>query len=241
MENSSTMGMNRTGAQMSPFKVSDMQDVSETFELDSVGDEMSIAALREDYIANADSIGSVPIPGTATGVLKTGMEKLKGNNPEVLIDKLGERLAFERTGTRLYDALIAKCEASNGLQIVPPLEQLYQFRLEEAQHFRIVVEAIESLGADPTAQTPCADAIGVASIGLMQVLTDPRTDIPQCLNVMLTAELTDNAGWELLILLARKFGKDEMAQNFERALAEEEVHLQSVRQWLSQNIMAESE
>lgn len=240
MENASTMGMNRTGAQMSPFKVSDMEEVSQTFELDSVGDETNMASLREEYIINAERIGSVPIPGTATGMLKTGMEKLIGNNPEVFIDKLGERLAFERMGTRLYEAFIAKCEACNGQQMAPPIEQLDQFRVEEAQHFRMVAEAIVAMGADPTAQTPCADAIGVASMGLMQVVTDPRTDIPQCLNAMLTAELTDNAGWELLITLARKFGKDEMAQDFQRALAEEEVHLQNIRQWLSQIIMAES-
>jgi NAD(P)-dependent dehydrogenase (short-subunit alcohol dehydrogenase family) len=32
-----------------------------------------------------------------------------------------------------------------------------------------------------------------ASAGLMQVLTDPRTTLAQCLNTILTAELTDNA------------------------------------------------
>ena len=40
-------------------------------------------------------------------MLKTALNKLVGVSPEVLIDKLGERLAFERTGTRLYDALRA--------------------------------------------------------------------------------------------------------------------------------------
>lgn len=32
--------------------------------------------------------------------------RVKGDSPTILLDKLGERLAFKRTGTRLYDALI---------------------------------------------------------------------------------------------------------------------------------------
>ena len=40
--------------------------------------------------------------------LKTALNKLTGVSPEMLIDKLGERLAFERTGVRLYEALLAK-------------------------------------------------------------------------------------------------------------------------------------
>ena len=43
-------------------------------------------------------------------------------------------------------------------------------------------------------------------MGIMQVLTDPRSSLAQCLQVMLTAELTDNDGWELLIKLADNLG-----------------------------------
>lgn len=53
----------------------------------------------------------VPIPGSTKGMVITGHSKLVGQSPEVLIDKLGERLAFECGGTRLYEALIAKVES----------------------------------------------------------------------------------------------------------------------------------
>ena len=65
-----------------------------------------------------------------------------------------------------------------------------------------------------TAQTPCADVSATASMGIVQVLTDPRTTLAQCLNALLTAELTDNAGWELLIDLAEELGHSDMADEF---------------------------
>jgi hypothetical protein len=64
------------------------------------------------------------------GVAKTGMQKLTGKKPEVLIDKLGARLAFERTGTRLYDALLGKCLVRRDEVKGLPIELLREFRDE---------------------------------------------------------------------------------------------------------------
>jgi len=74
-------------------------------------------------------------------------------------------------------------------------------------------------------------------MGIMQVLTDARSSVPQCLQALLTAELTDNAGWELLIEMASTIGYDDMRERFETALAHEEEHLQNVRDWLSDSIL----
>jgi ferritin-like metal-binding protein YciE len=68
--------------------------------------------------------------------------------------------------------------------------------------------------------------IGVASMGIVQVLTDPRSSMAQCLSAILTAELTDNAGWELLINLAENLGYDDMKTQFKAALENEEQHLE---------------
>ncbi|HYF21309.1 MAG TPA: ferritin Dps family protein, partial [Ramlibacter sp.] len=79
----------------------------------------------------------------------------------MLIDKLGERLAFERTGVRLYEALILKvATATSGLAVDGA--QLRRIRDEEEAHFRLVGQCLQEIGADPTAMTPCADVIGVA-------------------------------------------------------------------------------
>jgi len=74
-------------------------------------------------------------------------------------------------------------------------------------------------------------------MGIMQVLTDPRSSVPQCLQALLTAELTDNAGWELLIELTSSLGYDDMRVQFETALVHEEEHLQNVRDWLSDCVL----
>lgn len=58
-------------------------------------------------------------------------------------------------------------------------------------------------GGTPIDQHHSADMVATASVGVVQVVSDPRSTIPQALNALLTAELTDNAGGELLIKLAR--------------------------------------
>jgi rubrerythrin len=112
------------------------------------------------------------------------------------------------------------------------LETLQRIRAEELGHFRLLCDVVLKLGGDPTAQTPCADVTAAASMGLMQVITDPRTTLAQCLNTMLTAELTDNAGWELLAQLAQEAGHKELVKPFAQALEAEQRHLLIVREWL---------
>src|SRR5262249_55574852 len=141
------------------------------------------------YENEAEPVGTVPVPTTLKGALETVMTLIKGKAPVVLLDKLGERLAFERTGTRLYDALLAKHDASPGWPGGPSRADLARFRAEELAHFEMLRRCIEEMGADPTAQTPSADVIGVASSGILQVITDPRTTLPQSLSALLTAEL----------------------------------------------------
>src|SRR5690606_17104124 len=128
--------------------------------------------------------------------------------------KLGERLAYERSGVRLYEAFIRKCEAlQNGVsESLIPLDELWEIRNEEEQHFLMLQDCIRQLGADPTAQTPDADVSGVASMGIMQVLTDPRTTLSQGLEALLSIELIDNAAWELLLELCEEMKLDEMAE-----------------------------
>jgi ferritin-like metal-binding protein YciE len=158
----------------------------------------------------------------------------------VLIDKLGERLAFERGGTRLYEAMLLKCGALDGAAHPIDVDKLAHIRDEEEQHFHLLHQHIERLGADPTAMTPCADVVGVQALGIMQVISDPRTTVAQALNALLTAELADNASWELLIELAEQAGHNDMATEFASALQAESRHLQLVRGWLREAVMKEA-
>ncbi len=231
------VGMNRTGIQMSPVDSRAMQDVDASLMGGNVGDETAMAAVRNDYISHADALGSVPLPGTVTGAVSMGVSVLKGDSPQILLDKLGERLAFERTGTRLYEALITKCAVMlNGDDMSMTLDDLEQIRADEARHFLMVAEAIESMGGDPTSQTPSADLVGVESMGLVQVLNDPRTSIAQSLHAIVTAELSDKAGWETLVALADEQGLTDMVENFTQALNEEREHLGLVQTWYEEAI-----
>jgi rubrerythrin len=180
------------------------------------GDETGLARVRAEYAEQADPVGSLPEP------------KAKGAKA-LLMDKLGERLAFERAGTRLYDALMAKCQASKDGGI--PAKELKHIRDEEAMHFALVGAAIQSLGGDPTAQTPSADVTGVEGSGLMQVLTDPKTTVAQALHAILIAELADGAAWDELIELTGEAGNEDLVQRFGKARDNESEHLEKVRGW----------
>jgi len=242
MDTKTPLGLNRTGTQTSPLHsaamlrgADDIADAIEPTEVDAelvnadTRGDLADAQLRESYASQSDGLGSVPLPATLTGVAKSGVALLAGKRPQVLMDKLGERLAFERAGVRLYDALLVKCAADDsGLQD-GELSMLRYFRDQEAQHFELVAKALTELGADPTAQTPCADLVGVEGAGLVQAMNDPRTSLPQALHVMLDAELIDNAGWELLIRLARAAGHAGLAEGFEAALQQEAAHLRTLK------------
>jgi rubrerythrin len=240
MENRTEIGMNRTGLQVSPVHMKKMMEVTELTQPSSEGDESAASAVRAEYIAEADPVGSMPPPATVKGAVKSGAKMMTGKRPQVFLDKLGERLAFERGGTRLYAALIGKCEAPHEGPDVVSIDQLKHFQAEEAEHFALVKECIEQLGGDPTSQTPCADVAGVESMGLMQVVTDPKTTINQSLHAILVAELSDNAAWEELIVLAREMGHEEMAGRFEMAATHEQEHLETVRQWHQEATLQEA-
>jgi len=237
MAKSTKMGMNRTGAQMSPQGVKQMQQWSDQAAIDTAQGEEMLAAIRNDYLAEADPVGSIPLPGTVKGATGAVVGKIKGKNPEVLLDKIGERIAFERTGTRLYQLFLQRLRAGVSGDSGIPIDQVEHFYVEEARHFKVASQAMESLGGDPTAQTPCADSTGVASMGILQVLSDPRSTIPQCLSALLSAELIDNAGWELLVSLAQEVGHDELVEPFQIALQEEMEHRETVQSWLEEAVL----
>jgi hypothetical protein len=248
--------MNRTGAAVSQAGTKAMTDAVNEFAPPAPIDTEASEAQRIVYITESDAIGSIPPPPGVKGLLQSGVAKMTGGQPEVFMDKIGERIAFERTGTRLYDALITKYEALSRTDgdVLPsaaqgafdddgeamlllrdetPGQTLARIRAEELAHFKLLCEAMELLGGDPTAQTPSADVIATASMGLMQVVTDPRTTLAQSLNAMLTAELTDNAGWELLIQLAEEAGETELTGRFLGAYSQEQEHLLTVKHWVT--------
>jgi rubrerythrin len=215
MRPTTEIGVNRSGIAIAPEAANKMMENSKLTKPPR-GDETTMAEVRIQYARDADPVGSMPEPKEA------GLKA-------VLMDKLGERLAFERAGTRLYDALMAKCKASKSSLV--PMKELKHIRDEEAMHFSLLGAAIQSLGGDPTAQTPGADVTGVEGAGLMQVLTDPKTTVAQALHSILIAELADGAAWAELIELTEEAGNEDLVERFAEAEQHETEHLEKVRAW----------
>ena len=260
-----TSGMNQTGAAVNPEGAQAMAEAVQRYSPPTPIDTSAAERERLLYLQESDAIGTVPKPVSLSGTLKTGVAQLMGDRPELLMDKIGERIAFERGGVRLYDALIVKYQAATAAGVVlPPVAQacrelgedprlqdmlrdelpgqtLARIRADELAHFHMLCDAMQQLGGDPSAQTPCADVIGTASMGLIQVVTDPRTTLAQSFNAILTAELTDNAGWELLVQLADKAGKSDLSERFLQALSQEAQHLMVIRSWLTALLTVEDQ
>lgn len=240
MKQPTDTGTNRTGVGTAPRLSKEMEEGARGYSPNGSFDQWQNTTLRRAYVEDAEPVGTMPPPSTLRGAATTGMKMLQGEKATVLLDKLGERLAFERTGTRLYDAFLRKLDAWQPVPGGPTGPEVREIRDEEKRHFVLVHRAMTTLGADPTAMTPCANVAMVASKGVPEVLGDPRTDLPQCLAALLQAELTDTAGWELLVSLAESMGQDAMAEDFRVALANEERHVARVREWLATVVSAQA-
>jgi rubrerythrin len=229
---------NRTGIMTNPELSIEMIEGAKQTVPSSQGDATEMASVKAEYIEEAVPIGSSPV---MVEISEDGESVGQFDGLAVLLDKLGERLAFERQGTRLYEAFLQKCESlaleeSSG----PSVEELRHICEEELEHFHLLQNAIIALGGDATVQTPSADVAGVLSHGVMQVVSDPRTTIPQTLQAMLTAELVDNDGWQMLQDLAAELGQDDLEEQCGKAYEEEQEHLEKVREWLTSMTMDEA-
>lgn len=239
MENTVETGLNRTGQDTSPASKDDMARFAQKEGAQEPATTTALADLRLDYARRASRLGSVPAPMKLRGRVTAVGDTLKGHRSAVLIDKLGERLAFERTGVRLYESLQTKVGAAPDGCLVDR-DRLARIRDDEESHFHLLARCLVSLGADPTAVTPCADVAGVSATGALQVLGDPRTTLAQALQAILVLEMTDNVGWDLLAELARECGHPELAESFAQPIDTEREHLETVRGWLRQCVMEEA-
>jgi hypothetical protein len=233
MSNQPELGFNRTGIATSPRLSAKMLEGMHEFPPTVGGDEGAIGGVRKAYSRQGDPVGSVPPPATVGGMAAAAVEGIRGQHPVQFVDKLGERLAFERMGTRLYQALLSKYDAFGGFEGGPSRTELEAMLLDEYDHFRLLVEAATKIGADPTVVTPSADLAATMSQGVLAVLVDPRTTFVQSLEAILLAELVDNDCWQTLLELAQLRGDEDLADEFSSALADEVRHLRLVRAWLA--------
>lgn len=231
---------NRTGIMTHPELSAELIEGTKQNVPKSADKGPNIASVRATYVEEALRIGSRPavIMDDMAEMEKTGATRsaelpAQENGLAVLLDKLGERLAFERQGARLYEACVQKCELLGEQEGGPALKDLQHIYEEELEHFKMLQKLITDMGGDATVQTPSADVAGVLSQGVLQVVTDSRTTMTQTLQAMLVAELADNDGWEMLGDLASTIGHSDLEEQCHRALEQEQEHLENVREWLA--------
>jgi rubrerythrin len=238
MANKPIMGDNRTGTARAPGRCEEMVSGNLEFAPLPIIDDTPISEVRVDYATESLPLGTVPPPASVKQVGKSVAAKLKGTSPTVFVDKLGARLAFERNGVRLYQALVSKFDAYGGFEGGPVRAELVVILEQEQEHFALLRRAMEKLGADPTALTPSGDVEAVLGMGVQAVMVDPRMNFSQSLNAALIAELTDNECWEVLVQLAEGAGEEKLAVEFRTALEEENQHLVAVRGWMTAQLKA---
>jgi rubrerythrin len=157
------------------------------------------------------------------------MKKLAAKNLGRVLDLLNERLVFERAGVRLYDKILGRMRNSGDPRIAALFERFEQNRNEEKEHEEWLEEQIRSLGGEAHALSEKSVLVRAESQGIEHVIQrDPR--LPNDFHALLTAELADNAGWDLLVQLASEFGDRDAKSEFKKRLHEEEKHLLIVRQ-----------
>jgi hypothetical protein len=218
-ESSTTPGNNHTGLAPHPKERDDMLQGAREFRPTSSGGPDEIARVRIAYARAGDPHGTLSAASVDAARLP-------------VLDKLGARLQFERTGTRLYDALISKFDAYGGFDGGPGRPQLVEIRGQEHAHALLAQELIRALGGDPTMVTPRASLQATASRGIIDVLVDPRTSLIDGLEAILAAELVDQDSWAALARSAEALGNAGMAAKIVQAQQIELQHLKQLRGWL---------
>ncbi|WP_434048744.1 MULTISPECIES: ferritin-like domain-containing protein [Sorangium] len=158
------------------------------------------------------------------------MQKLAQGNKEKAIDLLNERLTYERASVRLYDSMVEKIGRSADPGLMGLLGQLREYRDQEKEHEEWLEARIRELGGDAHGETEMSRLITIESQGIQQVVLDGDQNPAHLFHALLTAELVDNSGWQLLLELADEADDDEARASFRKRLHEEEDHLLLTRQ-----------
>ncbi len=156
------------------------------------------------------------------------MQELSKHDKSKVIDVLGERLAFERAGVKLYDRILEVMRQRSDENVARMLPEMQQHRDEEKEHEEWLEAQIRALGGDAHAETDKAKLVTRESKGIEEVVMSDA-ELPHLLHALLAAELVDNAGWDLLAQLADEAGDRSAKKDFKKRLHEEEDHLLFVR------------
>jgi hypothetical protein len=213
-------GDNRTGVTQHPDLVAEMIEGTTEFGPTSRGGVQALLTARVRAAKESTPVATMP------PMKDIPLERLP------VLDKLGARLQFERTGARLYEALISKHEAYGSFRGGPSRADIEHIHDEEIRHLQLAHNLIVKLGGDPTVVTPYANLQAVATHGVCKVLVDPRTTLVECLDAIIVAELVDHESWEQLAQAFAPLGDKQAEAQIREAERVEGEHMAKVRAWL---------
>jgi len=157
------------------------------------------------------------------------MKHLAQLDRPALIDRLAERLVFERLAVELYEAAILRINASADVLVRRAAPTLARIRFEEHEHASWLERALAGAGASPSVETPRSALARIETEGIARVVRDARAPLGHVVQALLAAELVDHAGWHALLDLADEAEDDDAHEQLRRRLDEESTHLHAIR------------
>lgn len=192
----------------------------------------AVRFLRVHLMRIAGYLGELHLPDFKE-VVGHALQSVEGLTPLVFVAQLRERLAFERTSSRLYAGLLVKTHALGSYPGGPTPERLVELHNQELDHLNLIRECIYRLGVDVPPLTAHGDSVEPRPHGLLQAVDDPCATLPDALRAVLISEILNNAGWAMLVDLAQELGPPDLVDAFREVLREETLHLEEVTVWVA--------
>ena len=148
----------------------------------------------------------------------------------IYVQKVADRLAFERGETRLYSLAINRLQNSSKSSHQEIIDLLKVNRQNEENHAALVKEALRSRDPGALESWELFDGVNLAYRGFFETIVNPHSDLPRIIQILFFAKLADHAEWEILIHLAQKVSEEKRMSQFEEALTEELKQLSVLKQ-----------
>jgi rubrerythrin len=157
------------------------------------------------------------------------MRKLIQYDRERVIDLLCERLAFERSGVKLYDRVIEALQGTTDAELHSLQATLEEHRAEEREHESWLEGQIRALGGETSLECDGARLASREAAGIEEVAAHDGGDLRHLFHALLAAEAMDETGWKLLVEVAEDAGDREARREFARRHSHEQEHLAFTR------------
>lgn len=192
----------------------------------------AVRFLRVHLMRIAGHLGELHLPDFKE-VVGAALHPVEGPTPLVFVAQLRERLAFERTSSRLYAGLLVKTHALGSYPGGPTPERLVELHNQELDHLNLIRECIYRLGVDAPPLTAHGDGADPRPHGLLRAVDDPCASLQDALRAVLISEILNNAGWAMLVDLSQELGPPDLVDAFREVLREETLHLEEVTSWVA--------